>query len=159
MSKKKPKQSSNTIAQNKKARHDYHLSDNIEAGIALEGWEVKALRVGNVQIVDSYVHFKNGEAWLLNVQITPLNTTSTHVVAEPTRYRKLLLHKRELEKLVMAVEQKGKACICTALYWKNHLVKADLALGTGKKDHDKRQSEKEKDWNREKQRALRVDNR
>ena len=125
----------------------------------LQGWEVKAIRAGNIQIVDSYVHFKNGEAWLLNVQITPLNTTSTHVIAEPTRYRKLLLNKRELDKLIVGVEQKGKTCICNSLYWKGHLVKADIALGTGKKDHDKRQSEKEKDWNLEKQRALRVSNR
>ncbi len=159
MSKKKSKTPSNTIAQNKKARHDYHLSDNVEAGLVLEGWEVKAMRAGKCQIVDSYVFFKNGEAWLLGTQIDPLQTTSTHVVANPTRYRKLLLHHNELSKLITAVEQKGRTCICTSLYWKGHLVKANLALGTGKKDHDKRQDQKEKDWNREKNRALRTNNR
>jgi SsrA-binding protein len=159
MSKKKSKSPSNTIAQNKKARHDYHLSDNIEAGIVLDGWEVKAIRAGSGQIVDSYVIFKNNEAYLLGSFISPVNTTSTHVLPDPTRTRKLLLNRRELDRLMNAVEQKGRACICTSLYWKNHLVKAEIALGVGKKDHDKRQSEKEKDWNREKQRTLRTDNR
>ena len=98
MSKKKPKTASNTIAQNKKARHDYHLSDNVEAGLELQGWEVKAMRAGTGQIVDSFVIFKNDEAFLLGTTITPLNTTSTHVVADPTRTRKLLLNRRELDK-------------------------------------------------------------
>jgi SsrA-binding protein len=159
MSKKKPKAASNTIAQNKKARHDYHLSDNVEAGVELQGWEVKALRAGTGQIVDSFVIFKNDEAFLLGSTITPLKTTSTHVVADPNRTRKLLLHRRELDKLKIAVVQKGRSCICTSLYWKNHLVKAEIALGVGKKEHDKRQTEKEKDWNREKQRTLQTDNR
>lgn len=148
------KSSSNTIAQNKKARFDYHLSDKFEAGITLQGWEVKSLREGKAQIIDSYVFFKNGEAWLLNAQITPLNTVSTHFVVEPTRPRKLLLHAKEIAKLQQAVEQKDYTCVCTALYWKGHLVKCEIALAKGKKLHDKRETEKQRDWNREKQRLF-----
>ncbi|MBR9909685.1 MAG: SsrA-binding protein SmpB [Gammaproteobacteria bacterium] len=156
MSKQKSKKSSSggTIAQNKKARFDYHLTDKFEAGIALNGWEVKSLREGKVQIVDSYVFFKNGEAWLLNAQITPLSTVSTHFVVEPTRQRKLLLHSKEIAKLQQAVEQKDYTCVCTALYWKGHLVKCEIALAKGKKMHDKRETEKQRDWNREKQRLF-----
>ncbi|MAZ89619.1 MAG: SsrA-binding protein, partial [Cellvibrionaceae bacterium] len=128
MAKKKPKQSSNTIALNKKARFDFHLSDKFEAGIALQGWEVKSLREGKVQIVDTHVFFKNGEAWLLNAQISPLNTVSTHFVVEPTRQRKLLLHKKEIAKLDQAVSQKDYTCVATALYWKGHMVKCEIAL-------------------------------
>ncbi|NIB39071.1 SsrA-binding protein SmpB [Pseudomaricurvus alkylphenolicus] len=154
MAKKKPKPSSNTIVLNKKARFDYHLSDKYEAGIALKGWEVKSLREGKIQIVDSHVFFKNGEAWLLNAQIQPLNTVSTHFVVEPTRQRKLLLHRKEIAKLQQAVEQKDYTCVATALYWKNHLVKCEISLAKGKKLHDKRETEKQRDWNREKQRLF-----
>jgi SsrA-binding protein len=159
MSKKKTKQPDNTIARNKRARHDYNLGESFEAGIALEGWEVKALRTGKGQITESYVIFKNSEAWLLGAQITPLNTASTHVDADPTRTRKLLLKRRELNNLIEATQQKGFTCVCTAMYWKQHLVKVAIALGKGKADHDKREDEKSKDWNREKQRLLRHDSR
>lgn len=155
MSKKKSKKpSGTTIALNKKAKFDYHLTDKFEAGIALQGWEVKSLREGKVQIIDTYVFFKNGEAWLLNAQITPLNTVSTHFVTEPTRQRKLLLHNKEISRLQQAVEQKDYTCVCTALYWKGHLVKCEIALAKGKKMHDKRETEKQRDWNREKQRLF-----
>ncbi|WP_439134862.1 SsrA-binding protein SmpB [Pseudomaricurvus sp.] len=155
MAKKKSKKpSGNTIALNKKARFDFHLSDKYEAGVSLKGWEVKSLREGKVQIVDSHVFFKNGEAWLLNVQISPLNTVSTHFVVEPTRQRKLLLKRKEIARLQQAVEQKDYTCVATALYWKNHLVKCEIALAKGKKMHDKRETEKQRDWAREKQRLF-----
>jgi SsrA-binding protein len=154
MSKKKPKPSSNIIVQNKKARFDYSIEDAYEAGIVLSGWEVKALREGKVQLVDSYVIFKNNEAWLLGSVITPLQTASTHFVTDPQRTRKLLLNRRELNKLMEQVEQKGYTCVCTKLYWKAHLIKAEIALAKGKATHDKRATEKERDWNREKQRIL-----
>ena len=159
MSKKKAKTPSNTIAQNKRARHEYHLEEKFEAGVALQGWEVKSLRAGKCQIVDSHVLLKNGEAWLLGTQITPLNTASTHITAEPGRYRKLLLHNKELARIFAAVEQKGYTCVCTSLYWKKHLVKAQIALAKGKQLHDKRADEKQRDWDREKQRTLRNDQR
>lgn len=155
MSKKKPKQSSNTIALNKRAKFDYHLEEKFEAGLALTGWEVKSLREGKVQIVDTYVLMKDGEAFLVGANITPLNTVSTHFVADPTRTRKLLLHKKELAKILVATQQKGMTCVCTALYWKGHLVKAEIALAKGKQTHDKRQTQKEQDWSRQKQRIVR----
>ena len=155
MSKKKPKQPNNTIALNKRARFDYHLEEKFEAGLALTGWEVKSLREGKVQITDTYVLMKDGEAFLVGANITPLNTASTHFVADPTRTRKLLLHKKELGKILGATQQKGMTCVCTALYWKNHLVKAKIALAHGKQSHDKRQDQKDKDWNRQKQRIVR----
>jgi SsrA-binding protein len=159
MSKKKSSKPSNTIARNKKARHDYHIDERFEAGIALEGWEVKALRAGKGQITESYVIFKNSEAWLLGAQISPLQTTSTHVLADPIRTRKLLLKRRELNKLIEATQQKGLTCICLAMYWKSHLVKVEIALAKGKASHDKREDEKSRDWGREKQRLLRQGNR
>ena len=155
MSKKKPKPASNLIVENRKARHDYFLENNLEAGIVLAGWEVKSLRAGKVQLVDSYVYFKNGEAWLWGAIITPLPTVSTHFVAEPQRDRKLLLNKRELAKLMIGVEQKGYTCVCTRLYWKDHLIKAEIALAKGKAEHDKRHAEQDRDWDREKQRIFR----
>ena len=158
MTKKKTKTSSNTIAQNKKARHDYHLETDFEAGVALQGWEVKSLRMGMVQITAAYVVMTKGEAWLLGVHITPLNTASTHVLAEPIRNRKLLLNKRELAKLLVAIQQDGRTCVCTALYWKGHLVKAKISIAKGKQHHDKRESEKARDWNKQKQRVLRSPN-
>lgn len=154
MSKKKPKQPSNNIAQNKRARFDYQLHDKFEAGIVLQGWEVKSLRMGKGQITESFVWVKDGEAWLMGAQISPLNTVSTHFVAEPTRSRKLLLHEKELTKLHNAVAQKGFTCVCTSMYWKNHLVKVEIALAKGKAEHDKRQTLKDRDWQREKHRAL-----
>ena len=155
MSGKKKKQPDNTIARNKRASFDYKLDDKYEAGIQLLGWEVKAIRMGKAQIVDTYVIFQNGEAYLVGAQITPLDTVSTHFVAEPTRSRKLLLHAKELARLINATQQKGYTCVCTRLYWKNHLVKAEIALGKGKQMHDKRTTEKQRDWDREKQRIMR----
>jgi SsrA-binding protein len=152
--KSKDKRGSATIALNKKAKHDYFIEDKFEAGLALTGWEVKALRAGRGQLTDSYVMLKDGEAWLLGSHIEPLKSASTHVIADPTRTRKLLLHRRELSKLYGAVQQKGYTAICTALYWKQHLVKCEISLGKGKQQHDKRATEKERDWNREKQRTL-----
>ncbi|HAB56334.1 MAG TPA: SsrA-binding protein [Cellvibrionales bacterium] len=155
---KKPKTTSNIIAQNKRARHDYSLSDKYEAGLVLTGWEVKSLRAGKGQLVDSYVFLKDGEAWLLGAHIEPLQTASTHVIAEPTRYRKLLLNERELGKLFAATQQEGYTCVALSLYWKKHLIKCEIALGKGKKDHDKRHSEKDRDWDRQKQRIARQHN-
>ena len=155
MSKKKKKQPDNVIVSNKKARFDYHIEDSFEAGLALQGWEVKSLRAGKAQLVDSYVLFKNGEAWLLGALISPLPTVSTHFVVDPQRTRKLLLNKDELARLFNATQQKGFTCVCTKLYWKNHLVKAEIALAKGKQLHDKRATDKERDWNREKQRVMR----
>jgi SsrA-binding protein len=155
MSKKKRKTPDNVIVQNKRARFDYELLETFEAGIALEGWEVKALRAGKVQLTDSYVLMKDGEAFLLGSQITPLDTTSAHTVVDPARTRKLLLHKKELAKILAATAQKGQTCVCTQLYWKKHLVKARVALARGKQTHDKRDTTRERDWNRQKQRVLR----
>jgi SsrA-binding protein len=155
MSKKKPKQNDNTIARNKRASFDFQLLESFEAGVALEGWEVKSLRMGKAQLTDSYVLIKDGEAWLLGSQVTPLDTVSTHFVSDPTRTRKLLLHRKELAKILAATTQKGLTCVCTQLYWKGHLVKARIALAEGKKSHDKRDTEKERDWSRQKQRIIR----
>ena len=155
MTKKKAKVADNTIALNKRARFDYHIEDTFEAGVALTGWEVKSLREGKVQITDSYVLMKDGEAFLLGANITPLETVSTHFVADPVRTRKLLLHKKDLAKILAATQQQGMTCVCTALYWKGHLVKAKIGLARGKQSHDKRQTSKERDWNRQKQRIMR----
>ena len=155
MTKKKPKAPSNTIALNKKAKHNYFLEQKFEAGIALMGWEVKSLRDGKVNLTDTYVLIQNSESWLIGTNITPLATASTHYVTEPIRSRKLLLNRRELDKLEAGVNQKGHTCVCTALYWKNHLVKCEIALARGKADFDKRNDEKERDWDRQKQRIMR----
>ena len=146
---------SSTIALNKKARHDYFIEDRFEAGLALQGWEVKSLREGRVQINESYVLLKDGEAWLFGVHITPLTSASTHVKADPTRSRKLLLHRRELDRLIGAVERKGYALVPMALYWKKGRAKAEIALARGKQSHDKRTTEKDRDWKRQKERLLR----
>jgi SsrA-binding protein len=156
--KKKPAQD-NTIASNRRARHDYFLEAHFEAGLVLNGWEVKALREGKGQLADSFVTFKNSEAWLQGALITPLNTVCTHYVTEPNRMRKLLLNRRELNRLIEGVEQRGYTVVVTRLYWKRHLVKCDVALAKGKQLHDKRDTEKERDWQEQKQRALRSHNR
>ncbi|XOB91961.1 SsrA-binding protein SmpB [Pseudomonadota bacterium 24LQ007] len=159
MSKKKANApTSNTIALNKKAKHEYHIEERFEAGLALLGWEVKSLRAGKAQLVDAYVLLKDGEAWLLGSHITPLNTASTHVIADPTRTRKLLLHAKEIAKIVGKVNQAGYTCIPLALYWKKNKVKCEIALVKGKKLFDKRATEKERDWNRQKQRIMREAN-
>jgi len=152
--KKKAGTGSSTIAQNKKSRHDYQLEERFEAGLVLEGWEVKSLREGRVQIRDSYVYLKNGEAFLMGAHITPLATASTHIKPDPTRTRKLLLNRQELNKLIGAVERKGYALIPTAMYWKKGRAKLEIALAVGKKLHDKRASEKDRDWQRQKQRIM-----
>ena len=149
------KASGGTIALNRRARHDYHLEERLEAGLALEGWEVKSLRAGKAQLVDSYVLFKDGEAFLLGALITPLASASTHFVTDPTRTRKLLLNRRELNRFAGAVQQKGYTCVATALYWKHHRVKCEIALAKGKALHDKRETEKARDWQRQKQRMMR----
>ena len=151
---KKAKAGENTIALNKRAKFDYHLEERFEAGIALEGWEVKALRAGKGQLVDTHVHVQDGEAWLLNAHITPLPQASTHVNPSPTRDRKLLLHRREIARVFGATSQKGYTAVATAMYWKGPLVKVEIALAKGKKQHDKREDKKEKDWQRDKQRLL-----
>ena len=156
MAKKKAQKSSNVIAQNRRASFDYQLMDSFEAGVALSGWEVKSLRMGKADLADSYVLMKDGEAWLLGSHIIPLDTASTHFVTDPTRTRKLLLRKKELARILEATAQKGLTCVCTQLYWKEHLVKARIALAIGKKAHDKRDTEKDRDWDRQKQRIVRA---
>jgi SsrA-binding protein len=157
MAKKKKPNTGTTIALNKRARFDFELEERYEAGIALLGWEVKSLRAGKAQLVDSYVLFKNGEAWLFGAQIMPLPSASTHFVTDPIRTRKLLLKQREIARLQEAAEQKGYTVVATALYWKAHLVKCEIALAKGKQLHDKRETEKERDWAREKQRLFQRD--
>ena len=154
MNKKKGKDPGSTIALNKKARHDFSIEDRFEAGIALEGWEVKSLRAGKVQIRDAYVLLKGGEAWLFGALITPLPTASTHIHPDPQRTRKLLLHRAELSKLIGAVERRGYAVVPTAMYWKRGRVKLEIGLAKGKKAHDKREAERERDWAMQKQRIL-----
>jgi SsrA-binding protein len=147
-----------TIALNKRARHEYHIDERYEAGIALQGWEVKSLRAGRINLGDAYAIVKNGEIFLFGASIPPLLSASTHVVADDRRTRKLLLNRSEIDKLVGAVERKGYTLVPTALYWKHNRVKVELGLAKGKQSHDKRAAEKERDWNREKQRALRARN-
>ena len=155
MASKKGENSGSTIVLNRKARHDFFLEDKFEAGIALEGWEVKSLRAGRVQIRDSYVLLKNGEAYLFGALITPLPTASTHIHPDPQRTRKLLLHRRELDKLIGAVERKGYTVVTTAMYWKHGRAKVEVALAKGKQAHDRRETEKQRDWQLQKQRLMR----
>lgn len=143
------------IALNKRARFDYFIEENLEAGMALEGWEVKSLRAGKAQITEGYVLLKNGEAWLIGAHFSPLKTTSTHVVADPTRTRKLLLHRKEIDRLLGAVERKGYTIVPLRLYWKDGRVKLEVGLAKGKQAHDKRATEKNRDWQREKARLMR----
>jgi SsrA-binding protein len=147
-----------TIALNKAARHEYHLEDRFEAGVALQGWELKAIRAGRLGIGESYALVKNGEIFLFGAQITPLISASTHVVADDRRTRKLLLHRHEIDRLVGRVEREGYTLVPTAMYWRGNKVKLELALAKGKKTHDKRATEKERDWQREKQRTMRAHN-
>jgi len=158
-SKSEPSGRSGTIALNRRARHDYFIDERYEAGVALMGWEVKALRAGRLQLAEGYVLLKDDEAWLLGSHITPLTSASTHVVPDPTRTRKLLLKRRELDHLVGAVERKGYTLIPLAMYWKNGRAKLEIGLARGKQKQDKRASEKERDWQREKARTLRSHNR
>ena len=153
---KKQEKTSSTIAQNRKARFDYFIEERMEAGLALQGWEVKSLRAGKAQLVDSYVILREGEAFLLGSHVTPLNTASTHVSAEPTRIRKLLLNRREIDRLTGLVERKGYTLVALELYWSKNRVKLAVGLAKGKKQHDKRATEKDRDWERDKTRALRA---
>ena len=154
----KDKTNGATIALNKRARHEYHLEQRVEAGIALQGWELKAIRAGRANIGESYAIVRHGEIFLFGAQITPLISASTHVVAEAQRTRKLLLHRREIDQLIGKVERDGYTLVPTSLYWKRNKVKVELALAKGKQKHDKRDAERERDWNREKQRVLRRHN-
>ncbi len=155
MSKKSNKTSNGgTIASNRKARHDYFLQDRFEGGMALQGWEIKSIRVGKVNISDSYVVIKNGEAFLFGAIITPLNSASSHVVCDPERSRKLLLNKRELNKLIGATERDGFTLIATSMYWKGPWVKLEFYLAKGKREFDKRDDVKDRDWSREKERMM-----
>lgn len=152
MSKKKA--DDNQIAVNRKAKFEYSFEETLEAGIVLEGWEVKSLRAGKGNIADSYVILRKDEAWVLGSQIIPLTSASTHVVADPQRTRKLLLHRKEIQKLIGAKERKGYTIVPLKLYWKNGRVKVQIAIARGKKLHDKRQTIKDRDWERSKQRLL-----
>ena len=152
--KKQNKTPSSTIALNKKARHDFFIEERFEAGLVLEGWEVKSLREGKVQLVDSYVFIKDGEAWVSNMLITPLQTASTHIKPEPTRVRKLLLHRQEIDKLIGATERKGYTLVPLALYWSKGRAKMEIGTAKGKKEFDKRAAKKDQDWQRQKQRIM-----
>ncbi|TYL48888.1 SsrA-binding protein SmpB [Marinomonas sp. IMCC 4694] len=155
MSKVKKKSSSTgTIALNKRAKYDYFVDQKFEAGLVLSGWEVKSLREGKAQLVDAFVIIHQNEAWLVGARITPLLSASTHVVCEPMRQRKLLLNRKELERIIQVTEQKGKTCAAMALYWKANKIKCEVALVTGKKEHDKRDTERDRDWSRDKERLM-----
>lgn len=160
MAKKKSsnKSNSNTIALNKKARHNYTLTDKFEGGMSLQGWEIKSIRTGKVNISDCYVHIKDREAYLVGAEIHPLISASTHVVCDPVRPRKLLLNRRELDKLIGAVERDGYSLIATAMYWKKCWVKLEFYLGKGKKDHDKRSDIKDREWQVEQGRVMKNKN-
>ena len=147
-----------TIALNKRARHEFHLEQRHEAGLALQGWELKSIRAGRANITEAYAVIRDGELFLFGAQLTPLISASTHVVAEERRTRKLLLHRNEIDTLIGKVQREGYTIVPTALYWKGNKVKAEVALARGKQTHDKREASKERDWNREKQRLLRRHN-
>ncbi len=155
MGKKKTKKpTGNVIAVNRRARHDYFIESQFEAGLALEGWEVKSLRAGNAQLTEAYVNLKKGEAWLVGAHFAPLKTASTHIKADPTRPRKLLLHRYELDRLIGAVERKGYALVPLELHWHKGRAKLDIGLAKGKKQHDKRADRKDRDWQRQRERIL-----
>jgi SsrA-binding protein len=143
------------IAENRKARFDYFIEERYEAGLVLQGWEVKAMRAGRAQITEAYVYIRNEEAFMTGAHIAPLKTTSTHVPADPTRTRKLLLHHSELQGLIGATERKGYTLVPLELYWEKGKVKLLVGLGKGKKQHDKRATEKDRDWQRDKARVMR----
>jgi SsrA-binding protein len=143
-----------TIALNKRARYEYHIEDRFEAGIALEGWEVKSLRAGRIQFSDSYVLLKDSEAFLFGCLINPLPTVSTHITPDPTRTRKMLLQRREINQLCNAVDRKGYTVVPTAMYWSRGKVKVEIGMAKGKRQHDKRKTEKDRDWERQKGRIM-----
>ena len=151
---KKNKSNENRIAVNRKATHEFFIEERFEAGLMLQGWEVKSLRNGKANLSDTYVRLIKNEAWILGMNITPLQTASTHIKPDSTRVRKLLLNRKELDKLIGAVERKGYTLIAMSMYWKNGKAKLEIGLGKGKKAHDKRADEKNRDWNRQKARVL-----
>ena len=148
-----------TIALNKRARHEYHLTDRVEAGLALQGWEVKSIRAGRANLTDGYAYVQDGEIYLIGAQITPLIQASSHVVANDRRTRKLLLHRREIDKLIGGVQRDGYTIVPTAMYWSKNKIKLEVALAKGKQTHDKRDAAKDRDWAIEKQRVMRRGNR
>ncbi len=155
MSKKQDKSTDPVIAVNRKARHDYFIEDRLEAGLELQGWEVRSLRAGRAQIAEAYVIVRDNQVWLLGSMIPPLPSASTHIQPDATRTRRLLLHRREIDRLIGAVERRGYTLIPLRLYWRRGRAKLEIGLARGKRKHDKRQAEKEKDWQRQKQRLLR----
>jgi SsrA-binding protein len=155
MNKPKTKDPERLIAENRRARFDYFIEERLEAGLVLQGWEVKSMRAGKAQIAEGYVYLKDGEAFLFGALITPLNTASTHVVADPKRTRKLLLSRAELARLLGSVERKGYTLVPLDLHWKNGRAKLEIGLAKGKKQHDKRATEKDRDWQRDKARLMR----
>jgi SsrA-binding protein len=154
MGKKKKKAPSNIIAKNKRASYEYMFLEDFEAGLSLLGWEVKSLRQGKISFNESFILLKNSEAFLHGAHITPLLSASTHIEPDPRRYKKLLLHQKEISLLIGSIERKGLTLVPRMLYWKNGKVKVLISLAKGKKLHDKRQAEKQKDWNLNKQRML-----
>jgi len=144
-----------SIVQNRRARHEYFIEEALEAGLVLEGWEVKAIRAGRAQLAESYVVVRDGELWVIGMHISPLSTTSTHVRPDPVRTRKLLLHRDEINKLIGRVEQRGYTLIPLNLHYRRGRIKMDIGVGKGKKQHDKRRSQRDRDWEREQQRLLR----
>lgn len=154
-SNKKVSHAGSTIALNKKAKHEYFIEERYEAGVALQGWEVKALREGRMQLSESYVTIKDAEAFLFGAHITPMPTASKHLQTDPVRTRKLLLHRGELDKLIGLVERRGYALVPLAMYWKKGFAKLEIGLAKGKKLHDKRATDKDRDWSRDKERILR----
>jgi SsrA-binding protein len=143
------------IAENRRARHDYFIEDRYEAGLMLMGWEVKSMRAGKAQIAEGYVVIRGSEIWLIGAHITPLSSASTHVITDPVRARKLLLNRAEIDKLVGAVERSGYTIVPLELYWKSGRAKLRIGLAKGKKQHDKRATEKDRDWERDKARVMR----
>ena len=144
-----------TIALNKRAKFEYHLEQRHEAGLSLQGWELKSIRAGRANITDGYALIQHGELFLIGAQFTPLIQASTHVVANDRRTRKLLLHRREIDQLIGKVQREGYTIVPTAMYWKGNKVKLEIALAKGKQEHDKRDTAKDRDWAREKQRTMR----
>jgi SsrA-binding protein len=144
------------IAENRKARHDYFIEEHYEAGMVLMGWEVKAMRAGRAQLKEGYVYVRSGEVFLTGAHFSPLNSASTHVTADPTRTRKLLLNRGEIDKLVGAVERDGYTLVPLELFWKAGRAKLRIGLAKGKKQHDKRSSEKDRDWERDRARLMRI---
>ncbi len=159
MATKSDKKSPSTIAQNRKARFDYFIEERFEAGLALQGWEVKSMRAGKAQLSEAYVTLRNGEGVLLGSHITPLMSASTHVQADPSRTRKLLLHRRELDRLTGLIERRGYTLVPLELYWKAGKAKLAVGLARGKKQHDKRATEKDRDWQMQKSRTMKAHNR